>query len=167
MEVLTNSNNLVKITVIVIVAATMLITTTTMMSVTTIIPTKEYQAFAKSDKNSDSTIYPTGVNNPTTTSNNNNNSENQAGSGGKNQVVIVGIKHAKSFSPNRIDIKVGDMVTWTNDHREAHTVTSKSSAFDSGDIQPGQSYSHTFDKAGSFQYYCVIHPSMIGTVNVS
>ncbi len=166
MEVLTNSSNLVKITVMVIVAATMLITTTTIMSATTIIPTKGYQAFAKSDKNSDSAINPTGVNNPTTTTNNNNN-ENQAGSGGKNQVVIVGIKHAKSFSPNPIDIKVGDTVTWTNDHREAHTVTSKSSAFDSGDIQPGQSYSHTFDKAGSFQYYCVIHPSMVGTVNVS
>ena len=165
MVVLTNSNNLVKITVIVIVSATMLITTTTMTSVTPIIPTKDYQAFAKSDKNSDSAINPTGVDNPTTTTNNNN--DNQAGSGGKNQVVIVGIKHAKSFSPNPIEIKVGDTVTWTNDHREAHTVTSKSSAFDSGDIQPGQSYSHKFDKAGSFQYYCVIHPSMVGEVDVS
>jgi plastocyanin len=165
MEVLTNSNNLVKITVIVIVVATMLITTTSMMSGTPIAPTEEYQVFAKSDKNSDSAINPTGVDNPTTTTNNNN--DNQAGSGGDNQVAIVGIKHAKSFSPNPIEIKVGDTVTWTNDHREAHTVTSKSSAFDSGDIQPGQSYSHSFDKAGSFQYYCVIHPSMVGTVNVS
>jgi plastocyanin len=165
MEVLTNSNNLVKITVIVIVVATILITTTTMMSGTPITPTKDYQVFAKSDKNSDSAVNHTGVDNPTTTTNNN--SGNQAGSGGKNQVVIVGIKHAKSFSPNPIEIKVGDTVTWTNDHREAHTVTSKSSAFDSGDIQPSQSYSHKFDKAGSFQYYCVIHPSMVGEVDVS
>ncbi|MGB7952596.1 MAG: plastocyanin/azurin family copper-binding protein [Candidatus Nitrosopolaris sp.] len=159
---LRNNDNSGRIIVIAVVT-TILITVTNMTSGSSMI-TNDYQVFAKSDKNSDSTLYPTGVKNPTTTTNNN---DNHAGSGGKNQVVIVGIKHAKSFSPNPIVIKVGDTVTWTNDHREAHTVTSKSSEFDSGNIQPGQSYSHTFDKAGSFQYYCVIHPSMVGTVNAS
>lgn len=85
----------------------------------------------------------------------------------QNHVAIIGIRHAKSFSPNPIDIRVGDTVTWTNDHREGHTVTSKASEFDSGDIRPGQSFSHTFDKAGSFEYFCEIHPSMVGKVNVS
>jgi hypothetical protein len=80
MEVLMNSNNLVKITVIVIVVATILVATTTMMSGTPITITKEYQVFAKSDKNTDSAD----VNSPTTTNNNNKNDDNQAE--GENQL---------------------------------------------------------------------------------
>jgi plastocyanin len=118
MELLTNNNNLARITVNAIVVTTMLVTVTTVMSGTPITITKEYQVFARSDKITGSAD----VNNPTTT-NNNRNDDNQAGSVGENQVAIVGIKHAKSFSPNPIHIKVGDTVTWTSDHREAHTVT--------------------------------------------
>jgi plastocyanin len=89
------------------------------------------------------------------------------GEGRENHVTIVGIKHAKSFSPNPIDIKVGDTVTWANNHRQGHTVTSDTAKFDSGNIAPGQTFNHTFDKPGNFEYYCIIHPSMIGEVNVS
>jgi len=124
----------------------------------------ETQLFAKKHKDSGS--------DSTSTDNNPNTSNNQAAefsgpSETGNQVQIVGIKHSNSFSPNPIDVKVGDTVTWTNDHREGHTVTSTSSEFNSGDIQPGQSFSHTFDKTGSFNYYCIIHPSMVGKVSVT
>ena len=124
----------------------------------------ETQLFAKKHKDSGS--------DSTSTDNNPNTSNNQAAefsgpSETGNQVQIVGIKHSNSFSPNPIDVKVGDTVTWTNDHREGHTVTSTTSEFNSGDIQPGQSFSHTFDKTGSFNYYCIIHPSMVGKVSVT
>jgi plastocyanin len=134
------------------------------LSITTVISTSENQLVAKKHKNADS--------DSGSTANNQNAAEDQSAastgeSGTDNQVTIVGIKHSKSFSPNPIDVKVGDTVTWTNDHREGHTVTSTSSEFNSGDIQPGQTFRHTFDKTGSFDYYCVIHPSMVGKVNVS
>jgi plastocyanin len=134
------------------------------LSITTVISTSDNQLLAKKHKNADS--------NSGSTDNNQNAADDQSaastgGGGTDNQVTIVGIKHSKSFSPNPIDVKVGDAVTWTNDHREGHTVTSTSSEFNSGDIQPGQTFRHTFDKTGSFDYYCVIHPSMVGKVNVS
>lgn len=134
------------------------------LSITTVIPTSENQLFAKKHKNVDS--------DSGSTDNNQNAADDQSaassgGGGTANQVTIVGIKHSKSFSPNPMEVKVGDTVTWTNDHREGHTVTSKSSEFNSGDIQPGQTFRHTFDKTGSFDYYCIIHPSMVGKVNVS
>jgi plastocyanin len=134
------------------------------LSITTVISTSENQLFAKKHKNANS--------DSGSTDNNQNAADDQSaassgGGGTGNQVTIVGIKHSKSFSPNPIGVKVGDTVTWTNDHREGHTVTSTSSEFSSGDIQPGQTFRHTFDKTGSFDYYCIIHPSMVGKVSVS
>jgi plastocyanin len=49
-----------------------------------------------------------------------------------------GIKQAKSFSPNPIDIKLGDTVTWINSHRQGHTITSDTVKFDLGNIGQGQ-----------------------------
>lgn len=72
-----------------------------------------------------------------------------------------------AFSPSQITVNKGDTVTWTNNDSMAHTVTSDTgSELDSGDIQPGSTYSHTFNTAGSFQYHCSIHPSMRGTIVV-
>jgi hypothetical protein len=45
--------------------------------------------------------------------------------------------------------------------------TDPAGAFDSGAVQPGQSYSFTFDKPGTYTYHCEIHPDMTGTVTVS
>ena len=88
---------------------------------------------------------------------------------------IIGIKKSKSFSPNPLNVKVGDTITWTNEHREGHTITSGSNKdtsvqgveFDSGNIEPGQSFSHTFNRAGNFEYFCIYHPSMMGMINVN
>jgi plastocyanin len=52
-------------------------------------------------------------------------------------------------------------VIWTNDDGVQHTVTSvPQGAFDSGPIDPGKTYSYTFNQAGTFEYSCTIHPSI-------
>ena len=69
-----------------------------------------------------------------------------------------------AFTPADLTVKVGDTVTWTNSDSVAHTITFAD--FDSGQVAPGATYSHTFDKAGTFDYKCSIHPQMTGKVTV-
>ena len=84
----------------------------------------------------------------------------------------------KAFSPNPINVKVGGTVTWTNKDTIGHTVTSgtgpsdpnKGKEFDSGLstlLTPGKTFSHTFNTAGAFTYFCQVHPTMMGKVVVS
>ncbi len=73
--------------------------------------------------------------------------------------VSVAIK-SSSFVPAIVEISKGTTVTWTNDDGVPHTVTSVSGAFDSGNIDPGKTYSYTFNQAGPFEYSCTNHPSM-------
>ena len=47
-----------------------------------------------------------------------------------------------------------------------HTVTASDGSFDSGIMQPGQTFSFTFDELGSFHYSCILHPAMMGTITV-
>jgi plastocyanin len=136
------------------------------MSITYDITAHETQLFAKKHKDSNSNPGSGPTDNDQTPSNDQSSASGGASETG-NEVKIVGIKHDNSFDPNPIDVKVGDSVTWTNTHHVGHTVTSTSSEFNSGDIQPGQSFRHTFDKSGTFDYYCFIHPSMVGKVTVS
>ena len=82
-------------------------------------------------------------------------------------VKIVGNAGSNSFSPNPVEVKVGETVTWINDDSGRHTVTSKNGVFDSGMMGKGQSFSYTFDKAGEYQYFCQPHPNMVGTVVVT
>lgn len=71
------------------------------------------------------------------------------------------------FSPQTIEIKTGQTVEWTNDDLTPHTVTSQGAGdLNSGSIDAGASWRHTFSRAGSFQYYCTFHPEMNGTVVV-
>jgi plastocyanin len=66
-------------------------------------------------------------------------------------------------------IAPGDTVRWTNKMRVNLTVTSDSNPplFDSGNLGPNQSFSHTFGTGGSFPYHCFYHPQMRGTVSAS
>src|SRR4030042_2827791 len=73
--------------------------------------------------------------------------------------VSVAIKNS-AFVPDIVEISKGTTVIWTNDDGVAHTVTSISGAFDSGNIDPGKTYSYTFNQAGPFEYRCANHPSM-------
>ncbi len=97
---------------------------------------------------------------------------------GTNASIVPGVSADKSFSPNPINTKVGGTVTWTNKDTIAHTVTSgtgpidpnKGKEFDSGVstlLTPGKTFSHTFNTAGEFTYFCQVHPTMIGKVVVS
>jgi plastocyanin len=69
-----------------------------------------------------------------------------------------------SFSPGGVTVHAGDAVTWTNGGKVAHTATGD--GIDSGTLDPGKSYSHTFSSAGTFSYVCKIHPFMKGKITV-
>ena len=99
--------------------------------------------------------------------------DSTASTPGIKNVSIVGIKSDKSFNPNPINIDAGDSVTWTNSDNDIHTVTSGSDEgpsigqeFDSGTLGEAQSFTHKFEKPGTYEYFCSIHPSMVGKVIV-
>ncbi len=82
---------------------------------------------------------------------------------GANEVFIQGM----AFVPASITVTAGTTITWTNKDAIAHTVTSNDNLFNSGSLGPGKSFTFTFAKAGSFGYYCSIHPTMTATVIVN
>lgn len=70
-----------------------------------------------------------------------------------------------AFSPKELRIKVGDRVLWTNQDSAPHTVTSESGGeLGSETLSLNEEFSHTFDAAGSYDYYCTLHPSMKGKI---
>jgi Cupredoxin-like domain len=71
-----------------------------------------------------------------------------------------------AYVPNPATVSVGATVTWVNNDIDAHTSTSTTNVWGSPAIQPGQSFSFTFQSAGTFQYLCLIHPNMAGTIVV-
>ncbi|WP_309109907.1 cupredoxin family copper-binding protein [Saccharothrix sp.] len=81
------------------------------------------------------------------------------------QVAISGY----AYSPASITVNVGDTVTWTNQDTAPHNVvvTSGPEKFTSPTLQKGQSFSFTFTKPGSYQYYCSVHPDMKASVTVT
>ena len=70
------------------------------------------------------------------------------------------------FTPSSLTVSVGDTVTWTNKDTMAHTATADNGTFDSGNLSPGETFSFTFDTAGTYTYKCNIHSSMTGTIIV-
>jgi len=88
-----------------------------------------------------------------------------------NQVICKNNK----YNPDTLTVKVGTTVTWVNQDGYAHTVTSgtspsdRSGLFDSGNINGGGTFSFTFDKAGTYDYFCIPHFSlgMIGKIIVT
>ena len=90
-----------------------------------------------------------------------------------NTVNIVGLE-SPFFTPNVLNIKAGTTVTFVNTDGNSHTVTSvkpgstdSDGNFDSGIIKAGKTFSFTFDKPGTYNYICMIHTHMSGTINVS
>ena len=74
------------------------------------------------------------------------------------------------FSEQIVRIEPGQAVEWTNEGHTPHTVTADDGSWDSADLQPGASFSRTFDAPGVYTYYCRYHGSpgagMVGTVAV-
>jgi plastocyanin len=79
----------------------------------------------------------------------------------------------KPYSPTPLSISVGTTVVWTNNDNTGHTVTEGNpsgntppNGFDSGILAPGKTFTHNFDTAGTIQYYCTLHPTMLGELIV-
>lgn len=80
-----------------------------------------------------------------------------------------------AFQPNPVNVKVGDTVRWTNNDNIIHTVIEGNPAtggeveggFASEILGPGVTFEHTFNQTGTLEYYCNLHPNMVGTVIVS
>ena len=76
------------------------------------------------------------------------------------------------YIPASASIAVGGIVTWSNDDTAAHTVTSgsptggPSGVFDSSLVMGGKTFQHTFTNTGTVDYFCMVHPWMVGTVKV-
>jgi nitrite reductase (NO-forming) len=107
--------------------------------------------------------------------------EAPAGAGDPNTVLIPAgafdpANADTAYSPRALTVAVGTTVTWVNDDSVFHTITSGSSNgttgtpdgdFDSGEVQNGETFEHTFDTPGTFDYFCTPHPWMVGQVEVT
>lgn len=73
-----------------------------------------------------------------------------------------------SFSPNEITVAAGTTVRWTNDDDVPHVVASADRQFKkSPPLDSGESFSYRFSTAGSYTYFCSLHPHMIGKIIVT
>jgi len=70
------------------------------------------------------------------------------------------------FGPEALTVPVGTTVTWTNRDDIPHTVVSTDGVFKSKVLDTDEKFSFTFAKAGTFDYFCSIHPKMVGKVVV-
>ena len=82
---------------------------------------------------------------------------------GSDAVLVTGF----AFDPAEVQIDAGDALTWTNDDPTPHTVTADDGSFDSGTMDPGESFSQRFGDPGTYRYACAIHPAMRATVRVA
>jgi plastocyanin len=71
-----------------------------------------------------------------------------------------------AFSPPSLTVMVGMSVTWLNKDDIPHTVVSKTRQFKSKALDTDDSFSFTFNEAGTYEYFCSLHPHMTGTIVV-
>jgi len=77
----------------------------------------------------------------------------------------------RCYIPSLIVIEKGEKITWINEDSAFHTITSgfyetPTELFDSGHLDPFESYTLTFDEVGTYDYFCTLHPWMKGQVIV-
>lgn len=73
---------------------------------------------------------------------------------------------SKTFSPQAALVKAGETITWTNSDSVPHTIDSRDGSISSGYVTKGQGFQHTFNEAGTYEYYCTLHPWMTGSIKV-
>jgi amicyanin len=71
-----------------------------------------------------------------------------------------------TFSPPTLKVKVGTTVTWKNEDDIPHTVVATDKTFKSSALDTDDSFTFTFTKAGSYEYFCSLHPHMTGKIDV-
>lgn len=89
--------------------------------------------------------------------------EQLSGSAALSDVSIVD----NAFRPIDVVVAAGSSVTWVNTGAIPHTVTGRATSFDSGILMPGEGYRRTFKTPGQYEYFCTLHPEMVGTVTVT
>jgi len=70
------------------------------------------------------------------------------------------------FAPMTLTVSVGATVTWKFEDSTPHTVAADDNSFTSSPMSNGQTYTHTFDTAGTVKDHCSIHPFMTGAIVV-
>jgi plastocyanin len=88
-----------------------------------------------------------------------------AGHAPASTAVDVGIQNFK-YAPPVLTVPVGAVVTWTNHDEEPHTVTSATGTFSSAGLSNDETFTQTFSRPGTYQYFCALHPQMRATVVV-
>jgi amicyanin len=73
---------------------------------------------------------------------------------------------AHGFGAPEVTVPAGTTVTWINHDDDTHTVTSTTNAFRSPGLDTDDTFSYTFTKPGTYEYYCTLHPLMTGKVIV-
>lgn len=71
-----------------------------------------------------------------------------------------------TYQPDPVTVQVGGKVIWQNEDTAPHTATADDGSFDTGTLEQGKLKSETFKQAGTYPYFCEIHPDMRGTVEV-
>jgi len=82
-----------------------------------------------------------------------------------NAVVNVSIDNF-TFNPQRLTVKAGTTVTWTNKDDIPHALAAVGKQFKSKALDTDEKYSFTFTTSGTYQYFCSLHPHMTGTIVV-
>lgn len=81
------------------------------------------------------------------------------------EVAEAGMRNL-AYTPARLEIAAGTTIEWRNQDVVAHTVTAEGGGFDSGLIEPGSTWRHTFREPGTYSFFCTPHPFMKGVVVV-
>jgi amicyanin len=71
-----------------------------------------------------------------------------------------------TFAPQRVAVKAGTTVTWINEDDIPHTVAATGKEFRSKVLDTNDKFSFTFTTAGTYEYFCSLHPHMTGTIVV-
>jgi plastocyanin len=71
-----------------------------------------------------------------------------------------------AYGPDPVRVQAGGKVIWQNMDAAPHTATADDGSFDTGTLEQGKLKSETFKEPGTYTYYCEIHPTMHGTVEV-
>jgi plastocyanin len=83
-------------------------------------------------------------------------------------ITITGQNGSNSFAPNPSSIVAGQSVAFFNGDSIVLTATADNGAFNTGNIAPGSTSAPiTISAAGTYGYHCSIHPTMVGTLNVT
>lgn len=87
--------------------------------------------------------------------------------GGRTAATVRAVSQAAGFRPSTVTIVRGGSVTWRNADKMPHNVVSRGGGgISSPVLQGAQSYSKVFRRAGTYHYFCALHPAMRGTIIV-